>query len=290
MRVLVIGSPIAGTGKAERRIDGFVRALKRKGHDVETFLTAAPGQARQKAREVTNDIDRLVVAGGDGTINEVLNGLPDPSRVPLLHLPTGTANQLARTLGLPSDPSKLAHILESGPIRRIDMGLAGDHRFLLVAGAGFDAWVTEEVKRQRTGSLGYSGYVSPILKTITVYRPTKMDVVLDGRLRIPACNVVVLKVRRYGGLLVFADDARLDSGFFHVCIFPEGSLGWLCLYAVGGLVGKVEKVPGLIRKTAQRVQIQSDDPVPVEIDGDYFGMTPVDLHLRPSVVPVVTPG
>ncbi|MEW6113603.1 MAG: diacylglycerol kinase family protein [Thermodesulfobacteriota bacterium] len=290
MRILVIGSPIAGTGQAERRVDGFVRALKRKGHDVEAFLTTAPGQARQKARDLTDGIDRLVVAGGDGTINEVLNGLPDPSKVPLLHLPAGTANQLARTLGLPSDPSKLVRILESGPIRRIDMGLAGEHRFLLVAGAGFDAWVTEEIKRHRQGSLGYSGYVSPILKTITAYRPTKMDVVLDGHERIPACNVVVLKVRRYGGLLVFADDARLDSGFFHVCIFPEGSIGWLCLYAVGGLVGKAGKIPGIIRKTAQRVQIQSDKPVPVEIDGDYFGMTPVDLHIRPSVVPVVTPG
>jgi len=290
MRVLVIGSPIAGTGQAERRIREFVRGLKRRGHDVETFMTGAPGQAREKAREVTDDIDRLVIAGGDGTVNEVLNGLPDPARAPLLHLPAGTANQLARTLGLPSDPSKLAHILESGPIRRIDMGLAGDHRFLLVAGAGFDAWVTEEVKRHRKGSLGYSGYISPILKAVTAYRPTKMDVVLDGHQRFPACNVVVLKVRRYGGLMIFAEDARLDSGFFHVCIFPEGSIGWLCLYAIGGLVGMAEKIPGLIRKTAHRVQIQSDGPVPVEIDGDYFGMTPVDLHLRPSVVPVVTPG
>ena len=101
MRVLIIGNPIAGTGRTERLVHEFGGLLARRGHDVEICLTARAGEAGKRARSISSNLGRLVVAGGDGTVNEVLNGLADPSRVPLLLLPTGTANQLALTLQLP---------------------------------------------------------------------------------------------------------------------------------------------------------------------------------------------
>ena len=164
MRVLVIGNPVAGPGRSEDRIHAFTSALKRKGHHVEVFLTEKAGDALDRARSVDGTVDRLVVAGGDGTVNEVINGLADPSRIPLLHLPTGTANQLARTLGLPPVPEALVAILEQGNVRRIDLGLANDRRFLLLVSAGFDAKVAAEVKKVRGDKLGYAGYALPLLK------------------------------------------------------------------------------------------------------------------------------
>ena len=290
MRVLLIGNPIAGTGKTERRIDQFVRVLEKHGHDVEMFLTSAPGQALERARSIDAGTDRLVVAGGDGTINEVVNGLADPSRFPILHFPTGTANQLARTLGLPFEPRKLVKVLEEGVIRRIDLGLAGDRRFLLLVSAGFDAKVTEEIQKRRNEKLGYSGYVVPILKTLANHCGHKLEVVVDRKKRISGCNVMVLKVREYGGFFVFAKDARLDSGHFDVCVFREGTVGWMCLYAFAGLIRKAADFPGMIHVRARNVRIESEAPVPVEIDGDHFGMTPVEIELRPSFVPVITRG
>jgi len=290
MRVLVIGNPVAGTGMTRRRIEQFARILKEHGHDAEVFLSSAAGDSLERARLVDNGIHRLVVAGGDGTVNEVLNGLQDPSRIPILHLATGTANQLARSLGLPPEPEKLVKLLEEGAIKHIDMGLAGDRRFLLLVSAGFDAKVTAEIKERRNDKLGYSGYFLPIIRTISDHCDAKLEVVVDGRERISGCNVMVLKVREYGGLFVFAQDARLDSGHLDVCVFREGTVGWIFLYAFAGLMRKASDCPGLIHVKACRVKIESEKPVPVEIDGDYFGTTPVEIELRPSVVPVIAPG
>lgn len=220
-------------------------------------------------------------------MNEVINGLADPSRIPILHLPTGTANQLARSLDLPFDSEELAVILEQGAIRRIDLGLAGNRRFLLLVSAGFDARVAEEVKKCRGDTLGYSGYVFPILKACASHRPAQLNVIVDNQKMMAGCNVMVLKVREYGGVFVFAEDARLDSGRFDVCVFQQGSIGWMSLYAVAGLVGRATDVPGVIRLTARTVRIESKEPVPVEIDGDHFGMTPIDISMQPAVVPMV---
>ena len=289
MQVLVIGNPIAGTGQAERLISRFTRRLEHRGHNVQILMTTRAGEALERARSVQGDLDRLVVAGGDGTVNEVINGLADPSRIPILHLPTGTANQLARSLELPFDAEKLVGILEQGRIRRIDMGLAGSRRFLLLVSSGFDARVAEEVKKCRGSALGYSGYLFPILKAFASHRQARLDVIVDEKERIGGCNVMALKVREYGGAFVFAEEARLDSGRFEVCVFEQGSLGWMSLYAVAGLVGKAAEVPGVIHRSARTVRIESEEPVPVEIDGDYSGMTPVDISIQPAVVPLVAP-
>jgi diacylglycerol kinase family enzyme len=128
----------------------------------------------------------------------------------------------------------------------------------------------------------------PVLKTLGNLRDAKLEVMVDGGEKISGCNAMILKVREYGGLFVFADDARLDSGFFDVCVFREGTVGWICLYAFAGLMRKASDCPGLIHIKARKVRIESQEPVPVEIDGDHFGMTPIEIELRPSVVPVIT--
>lgn len=288
MQLLVIFNPIAGRGRAEPRVKKFVRLLEKRGHKVDLFVTTAAGEARERARKVASDVDCLVIAGGDGTVNEVLNGLPDPSSVPLLHFPVGTANQLARALGLPFSLEPLAKVAERGRIRRIDMGLAADRRFLLLASAGFDAKVTEEVKKSRSDRLGYTGYVFPVLKALANHQAQEVRVMVDDCDAVDGYQVMVLKVKRYGGLFSFAEDARLDSGQFDVCVIQEAAMTSWCRFAIAGLVGKASECPGVAHRTGRRVRIESVDPVPVEIDGDYFGMTPIGIDLKPRLVPVVT--
>src|SRR5204862_2064920 len=99
---------------------------------VEVYLTTGGGDAKRRAGCLEADVDRLVVAGGDGTLNEVLNGPCDPSRTPIALLPMGTANVLARELGLPREPVEIAAMIDGGAIRRLDMGLVGERRFLMV--------------------------------------------------------------------------------------------------------------------------------------------------------------
>lgn len=289
MQFLLIWNPVAGRGRAESRIKEFVRSLEQHGHRIDLFITKAEGEARKRAQDVSRHADRIVVAGGDGTVNEVLNGLPDPSATPLLHFPVGTANQLARSLGLPFEPKELARVAESGRVVRIDMGLARDRRFLLLASAGFDARVTELVKKTRTDRMGYSGYFFPVLKALAYRQVQEVHVVIDGMERLSGYQVMALKMNHYGGIFSLAQDARLDSGQFVVCVLQEHAMTSWCRFAIAGLVGRAADCPGVILRSGKQIAIESAEPVPVEIDGDYFGMTPVTIQLKPALVPVVIP-
>ncbi len=290
MRILVIANPRAGKGNTERQVDRLAHYLRQRGHHVEVFLSRRPGDPARRAAMVQGDeFDRIVVGGGDGTVNAVINGLSDPSRIPLLHLATGTANILAKDLGLPVKPELLVPVIEDGVIVRADMGLLGDHRFLLVASAGFDAMVTERLTAARGKTLGYRGYVLPILKAMGQYRPPNLEVEVDGRHRLTGAMVMVLNSRHYGGIFVFDDEARLDSGSFQVCVFPRGSVTALVRYALSGLIRLAAKLPEVKRCSGGRVTINCSESCPVEVDGEYAGTTPVVIKLCPSAIPLLAP-
>ena len=221
MKVLIVVNPIAGGGAAARGAEQLVRLLGGRGHAVESFSTRHPAEAgeRVRKRESEGDLDRIVVAGGDGTVNDILNGLEDPSRIPLAHLAYGTANMLARELRIPREPSALAALVERGTCRRLDLGRAGSRRFLLVASSGFDAMVTRAISRTRRGTLGYPGYARPILHALRRYRAPQLCVSVDGAEPLPGALAIVSNIRNYGGIFSVANRARPDSGVLDVCVF-----------------------------------------------------------------------
>lgn len=287
-RVLLIGNPAAGRGKARENIELIVLLLKRRGLKVEVFLTYAPGDGESRAAEVGLRNDLIVIAGGDGTVNEVVNGLPDPSLTPLLLMPSGTANMLALELGIPRDPEGVASILDDPTIRRLDMGIAGGRRFLLVSSAGFDASVTREIKKVRGEKLGYRGYVVPILKGLCIGPHFVLDVDVDGK-RTRGSLVMVLNTRNYGGLLEFADSIKPDSGKFDVIVFEDDSAASLIKYSVAALVRKFSSLADAKHLSGKKITICSNQPVPVQIDGDYLGTTPVTIELVPHTIPMMVP-
>ncbi len=288
-RVLLIGNPIAGRGRSERSIDQFVRKMRERGCEIEMFLTKLSGDAKHRAQRIEPDIETLIVAGGDGTLNEVVNGLSDPSRVPIGLLPLGTANILAHELAIPKKPEAAAKAIEEGKVRWLDMGLANDHRFLMVASAGIDALVTQEVKGARGKKLGYWGYVLPVFRALARYRVPDLRVTTDDREGVHGAFVLVSNTKNYGGIFTFADRACCDSGHLDVCVFPGGTFFALVWYYFAALGGRVSKKTNVNYLTAKRVRIESWEPVPVQVDGDVFGTTPVHIEIRPSSVPIIVP-
>jgi YegS/Rv2252/BmrU family lipid kinase len=238
---------------------------------------------------VSPDVERIVVAGGDGTINEVLNGLDDPLRTPLVHLATGTANQVHRDLGLPWSISGMVDVVERGKVLRVDMGLVGERRFLTLLTAGFDAKVTEQLGKRRPKRLGYTGYFMPIMRALREYRPIGLRVTVDGCAAVTGQLAMVLKVRHYGGFFIFSDRAQLDSGCFEVVVLPHGSVPGLFKYAMSAVLGRMKHCRDVLCLKGGRVHIESDEPVPVQVDGDYFGTTPVDAVIVPASVSMVAP-
>jgi YegS/Rv2252/BmrU family lipid kinase len=291
VKVLVVVNPIAGGGAAARGAERVVRLLESRGHAVECFSTRNPREAgeRVRQRESEGELDRIVVAGGDGTVNDVLNGLADPSRVPLAHLAYGTANMLARELGIPRDPDTLAALVEGDACRRLDLGRAGARRFLLVASSGFDAMVTQAISRTRRGTLGYPGYARPILHALRRYRAPQLRVSVDGGEPLSGALTIVSNIRNYGGIFSVADRARPDSGVLDVCVFSGERVADLVRYVSAAATRRVSRLPDVRYRTGRRIVIEALEPTAVQIDGDYRGTTPLTLEVEPSVVPVLTP-
>jgi YegS/Rv2252/BmrU family lipid kinase len=289
VKILVIVNPVAGRGRAPALAERVATLLGADGHDAQVVRTQAAGDAAAAAREHEGRVECIVVLAGDGTLSEVVNGLRDPGATPLTQLPLGTANLLARDLGLPDRPEGLAALVREGRQRRIDLGRVNGRRFLLLASCGFDALVTR-VLRERRERLGFRGYLRPIAAAIRDYRPPRLEILLDDAERLPAELVLVTNVRSYGGLFVVADAARCDSGRLHVVVFPRAHIPDLLRIAWAARRGTVASLPGVQILTARSVRIEADAPAPVEVDGDYWGTTPVALEIEPAVVPVLVPG
>jgi len=289
MKVLVICNPISGGGRASRLASQLRQLLEGRGHSVDLFLTSAAGDARRRASQVAPEVERIVSVGGDGTLSEVLNGLEDPTRVPFTQLATGTANLLAHDLKLPYDAEGVSQLLEHGTIRRLDLGLAGGRRFLMVVSSGFDAMVTLEAQGNRSGTMNYARWLPAIIKVLRDYEPPQFTVNVDDHDPIEGQLVIVSNVRNYGGLFTVADRAVCDSGYLDVCVLTRAALPGLVRALVGGLTGGLSRTEGVVYVQGTRIGIMSNRPVPVELDGDPFGTTPVEITVKPRQVPIVVP-
>ncbi len=280
--ILIIANPIAGGGKARLLVERLTALLARNRILFETFFTQKAGDARTRAAAVSDTYGALVVCGGDGTLNEVINGLDDLSKMPISFLPAGTGNVLAHELKLAGTPEETLAAVTGGRVRRIDVGIASGRRFLMLASAGFDALVTREIKKTRKGVLGYHRYAFPILRSLFLYRPPQLQVEVDGRRAFRCGLVIVGKTPYYGGLFNVAPKAGCDTGTFEVSVFRSGGRVYLFSYAVAALCGCLAAQSGITHCTGKKIRITSPRPVPVEIDGDYAGTTPLELDVVPA--------
>lgn len=289
MRILILANPVAGRGRGVRLARRLSRLLERRGHAVELHVTTARDDARRVTRRRASRLDALVVAAGDGTLNEVLNGLPEPDRVPLLPLAVGTGNMLARELCLPTDPEVLAALIEARSMRRIDLGELEGHRFLSLVGIGFDALVAARIARTRRGRLPLRSYARPILEVAWGYRPPRLSVAVDGAPPLTGGYVLVSNLRNYGGVLEITRGARCDSGVLHVFVLERARTLDLARAALRASLRIPFPREGILESTGRTLRVGSTDPVAVQVDGDFWGTTPVTIAVRPAAVRILAP-
>lgn len=290
MRVTIISNPVAGKGRGRQRANALADRLRRRRHQVQVLFTSGRGDARGFAGRLDHDrVDCVVAAGGDGTLNEIVNGLTEPSEIPIAILPAGTANLLARELGLPRDVPGVVSIIESGRVRRLDLGIINDvHRFLLIVSAGFDSMVIEAIDRARGGTLGFLGYPIPIIQVLRRYRRPVMDVQIDDGPEHRAEFVVVSNTRIYAGFFSLTERAVPDSGHLDVCFAPRAGRLKLVGFAWSALRRKFSQRADVVSQTGQVIRIRSRDaPIAIEVDGEHFGQTPVEIQMKPAVVPIM---
>ncbi|MDQ2105670.1 diacylglycerol/lipid kinase family protein [Azospirillum isscasi] len=293
-RFLVIHNPVAGPRRA-RRLRAVLAVLEQRyGAAVTLQATGGRGDAEAMARAVApGAFDAVIAAGGDGTINEVVNGLgargAEGAAIPLGVVPLGTANVLAHELGLPPDAEGTARVLAEGRALPVHLGVANGRAFAMMAGAGLDARVVERVDPRLKRLIGKGAYAVETLARLAAGGGGPYRVTVDGGEPVEAASVIVAKGHFYGGRFVCAPDARLTDPRLHVCLFSKAGRGNALRYIWGVTAGRLPRFPDYRILPARRVVVEGPAGDPVQGDGDVIARLPVDIALAPWVLPVLAP-
>lgn len=295
-RLLVIHNPTAG-GRRARRLRAVVSRLEARGLSVAVRPTGKRGDAEDFARNADPaEIDAVVAAGGDGTINEVINGLAVHAAggrpLPLGIVPMGTANVLAAELGLSTDVERIAAAIAGGRRTMIWPALANGRVFSLMAGVGLDARVVERVDPRVKRLIGKGAYVAETLVQLATRPDHRYRVTLDDAPPQEVASVIVAKGHFYGGRFICAPDARLTEPELHVCLFPRGGRLNALRYVWGVTAGRLARFPEYRVVTAKRVRIEgpAGDGLfadAVQGDGDVLARLPVEITLAGWRLPVL---
>jgi diacylglycerol kinase (ATP) len=291
MRTMLVFNPNAGQADAlERELTAAATVWREAGWLVDIEPTRAAGDGRRLAQQaVEQGYELVVAAGGDGTINEVINGLAG-SATALAPLPLGTMNVWARELRLPLQPRQAAEALLTWQPRPIDLGRAGERYFLLMAGIGFDAAITAGVGAQEKRRFGALAYVFRGIEQTVNLRSARARLVIDGRpLRRRVLMVVVGNSQLYGGLVKITHHASIDDGLLDICVI-KGDNG---LSAVRRLIAIIRRRqsrdPEIEYYRARSLQIVARPPLPVQVDGDPIGVTPMTFEVVPGALRALLP-
>ena len=296
MNTCVIFNPTARGEKAKR----FRQHLNQIGATSKLKLTTAPGDARRLAREAVEEgFETVVAAGGDGTVNEVLNGIGDVadgfmhSRLGVL--PLGTVNVFARELKIPLSILKAWRCIEQGREIEIDLpcgqttnnGSPETRYFAQLAGAGLDARAVELVAWQLKKRIGSLAYV--VAGVQALFGPPAQITVVTGQETLTGGLVLIGNGRLYGGSFQVFPKADLRDGLLDVCVFPR--VDWRVLARCGpGLLTTGRLPSSAVRLVqAKSITLTAPERTAAEIDGELFGVLPARFFLAPMRLRVVVP-
>ncbi|MCL6583167.1 MAG: diacylglycerol kinase family lipid kinase [bacterium] len=287
----MIINPISGAGRGLKEGRRLARLLLQEGIAVEIFITRQPQDAEKEARQ--SQIP-LIVVGGDGTVNEVINGLAGRD-IPLAVFPVGTANILAREFHLPRNPAAFLSIIRSARVRLLDAGqICGQmvtRRFLMVASLGLDAEVTRIMRRSRSGPIHLSSYLIPLWNALKHYHYSPFTLRIDDRIITPpATTAVIGNIRNYGGFFSITHRARPDDGWLDICVFSGNSRRDYLRYLMGALWRRPSIFSDVVYCRGKKIDlIKAPRPIPVELDGDFFGYTPLTCTIIPHSISLFLP-
>lgn len=296
---VLIVNPTAGGGRSVKQLDEARRVFRKAGIETELMNTAAAGEATHLARRAVEESRQLViVCGGDGTVNEVVNGLAC-SQVPLAVLPAGTANVLAKELRLPWNLPRAAELLVHAQYRRIALGLAipdqasGEPRyFLSVAGAGADGALVAAVRPEFKRQAGILAYWQEGLRQLTRYDfPLFRTQMAGTATNIDASLVIVGRTKHYGGPFKITTEADLMQPEFELAFVTTRSawryLAYLPLIWAGKL--RSARYVRFFKTNSLQCASNSASQVQVQVDGEPAGRLPVEFRIVPDALTLAIP-
>jgi len=289
MRILFIINPRAGASN-RNKVDLVSWLAQLAGHMLTVEVPKKAEDAVTSAlRGVAEGYDRILAAGGDGTINQVVSALAE-TEIPLGIIPIGTVNVLARELGIPLDPVKALQIALGDRVRRVDLGMANGQYFALMAGMGFDAKVVSEIVPRLKELFGPLAYVTAGLQALAGYKPSQFYLTFNGRTtRFPAWLLVVGNAGYYAYQLSVTPSARMDDGLLDIIVFGEQNALDRLAQIGAVFLGQHIKHPNIRYFQAPALSVAAEPAVRLQLDGDIVGSSPVEISVRHGALRVMVP-
>ena len=292
--IALIGNPIAG-GAAARKIEKAAKIIKNRGFEIRSMLTEKKGDAESFAKEISRSksqitdprsLPLIIAAGGDGTYNEVINGIAGTD-IPMAILPLGTTNVLAKELNISEDVDKAVDIALSGNSHKVCLGritLSITRYFLLMAGIGYDG---ETVYRVNTKIKKYSGkgaYMWSGIKTLLSWNPDKLTFNIDGKV-FEGYSAIICNASKYAGNFTAAPDAQLKEPSLYAFIMQGKRRSDMVRYVSGIIAKRHLKFSDITYLQAKNIEIKGN--AHIQIDGDYLGKTPARIEIVPNALRLV---
>lgn len=291
---LVILNPVAGGGRAGR-LAGWVSERLAARPDARFEVTRRAGHAEELAAGAAGHHDRVVAVGGDGTIQEVMNGLVNGEPGASIGIvPVGSGNDLARSLGLPRDPAAAWTVALGSAERSLDLALAtgGDGRtrwFGSAGGIGFDAQVAAAMATRSGWQRGQAGYLLTTLAELRRFSNRRIELVIDGVPReTRALFVAIANGEYYGGGMRIAPGASVDDGMLDLCIVGDVSRLTALRQLVNLYRGTHVDHPQVEMAHGHTIEVDGDPGTLTHLDGEPFGSLPLSVRLRPAAIRVAS--
>lgn len=292
MKHIFIINPVAGKGKTMNLIPEIKKLAGAAGLDYEIEVTKCPGHATElAAKYAAQAICRIYSVGGDGTLNEVLNGMAGSDSV-LAMIPSGSGNDFIKSISNKKDYDNIIKETIDGAEREIDLARVNGRYFLNISSLGFDAYVVYNTLKFKklpfvTGSLAY---VLGIFFSIIGRTSSDLKISIDDTtLKMEAMLAAVANGKYYGGGMLASPDAIIDDGLFDICLIEKKRRLAIMTLFPKFMKGQHGKIKGVSFKRGKKVTIESTRPVILNIDGEVSVISRADFEIIPKGIKIVIP-
>jgi len=287
MKALIIQNPMAGRNK---EFDEYaLYEFKKNGLETEVKKTKAVGDGINLAKSAIGKYDIVIAAGGDGTVNEVINGIAGKN-IKLGILPLGTENSVSKELGIPQNLKRAAKIITHGKTVKFDLGSLknqkGTRYFALVAGVGFDAAIAEQITQHLKKMLHGAAYILEGLKEVIEYKKHKIIVNIDDKEEIEGYFAIVGNVKYYGMGLEMTPEADPTSGKLDLIVFKKENIFEMLEYGIHAILHDIDKFKDVEYRKFEKAVIDSAGDVLVHADCELAGKTPVTFKVHKDAIEV----
>lgn len=285
---LLLINPASRNG-AEAELEQGIEKLRQAGIELIEVQSKSADHAREEIKKNSEQIDFVIMGGGDGTISSAARCLYEV-KLPFAILPLGTANDLARSLGIPSDLEKAFDIIIEGQLRDIDLGCVNDHLFFNVANIGLGVHITHELTQEVKKTWGVFSYLKALVSAIDRTESFTADLVIDGqRRRTRSIHLGVGNGRFYGGGNVIDDECTIDNGLLSLYSLKPQSLWGLLTLAPLLRGGKQYLAKRTVTARAKRIEVKTRTVHDIHADGEPVSQTPAVFTVIPKALQVFAP-